>query len=124
MPAVILWLFTANYMGLVFYLSSQSHLPLPPIHGTDKIIHATVYFILAILLYFSFFKSGLRKYLLLISVIFAVIYGISDEFHQFYVPGRDASIGDLIADSFGALIGSFIAARLSRRGVFSHLSTD
>ena len=114
--AVIFWLFTISYMGLIFYLSSKS-LPLPPlVHGTDKIIHASVYFLLAVLLYFSFLKSGLRKRLLMISAVFAVIYGISDELHQYYVPGRIASIGDAIADSLGALIGSFLAARLSSRG--------
>ena len=112
--AVIFWLFTISYMGLIFYLSSKS-LALPKmLSDTDKIIHAIVYFILAVLLYFSFFKSGLRKYLLLITVIFTVIYGISDELHQYFVPGRIASIGDVIADSFGAILGSFLAARLSR----------
>jgi len=115
LPAVILWFFTTSYMALVFYFSSQSHLPLRLIHGTDKIIHAFAYFILAILLFFSFLKSGLRKYLLLISVLFAVVYGVSDELHQYYVLGRDASLGDIIADSFGALLGSFLAARLSCR---------
>lgn len=114
LTAVILWIFTISYMGLIFYLSSQSQLLPPLIHGTDKIIHTIVYFILAILLYFSFLKSGFRKYLLLLSVVFAVIYGVSDELHQCYVPGRIASIGDVIADSLGALIGSLLAAKLNR----------
>lgn len=114
--AVILWLVTIGYMCLIFYLSLKS-LTLPKmLRNTDKIIHAFVYFILAILLYFSFYKSGLRKYLLPISLIFAVTYGISDELHQYYVPGRIASIGDVIADSIGALIGSILAAKLSVRG--------
>ena len=112
--AVMLWLITIGYMGLIFYLSSQSQLLPPLMHGTDKIIHTIVYFILAILLYFSLFKSGVRQYLLAISLLLAVIYGISDEIHQYYVPGRIASIGDVVADSLGALIGSFLAARLSR----------
>ncbi|MEW6714012.1 MAG: VanZ family protein [Nitrospirota bacterium] len=112
--AVILWFITIGYMGLIFYLSSQSQLLPPLIHGTDKIIHTIVYFMLAILLYFSFLKSGLRKHILLISLVFAVIYGVSDEIHQYYVPGRIASIGDVVADSLGALIGSFLAAKLNR----------
>jgi len=102
-------------MGLIFYLSSKSLLLPKMLHDTDKIIHASVYFILAVLIYLSFLKSGLRKYLILISFIFTVIYGISDEFHQSFVQGRDASIGDVAADSFGAILGSFLAARLSRR---------
>ena len=116
LPALTCWFFTISYMGLVFYLSSKS-LPLPKmLSNADKIIHAFVYFILAVLLYFSFLKSGLRKYLLLITMIIAISYGVSDELHQYYVPGRVASIGDVIADSFGALLGSFLAAKLSSRG--------
>jgi VanZ family protein len=115
-PAVVIfWLFTISYMGLIFYLSSKTLLLPKMLRNTDKIIHAFVYFILAVLLYFSFLKSGVRRYLFLVSLVFAVIYGIGDEVHQYYVPGRIASIGDVIADSFGALLGSFLAARLSSR---------
>ena len=78
LTAVILWFFTISYMGLIFYLSSRSHLLPPLLHGTDKIIHTFVYLILAILLYFSFLKSGLRKRLLMNSVVFAGISGSSD----------------------------------------------
>lgn len=115
LPALTCWFFTISYMGLIFYLSSKSLLLPKMLSDTDKIIHAFVYFILAVLLYFSFLKSGLRKYLLLITMIIAVSYGVSDELHQYYVPGRVASIGDVIADSFGALLGSFVAARVSSK---------
>lgn len=113
--AAILWLITIGYMGLIFYLSSKPIMLPMMLRNTDKVIHAFVYFILAILLYLSFFNSGLRKHILLISLAFAVTYGVSDEIHQYYVPGRIASIGDVIADSIGALLGSFLAARMSRR---------
>ena len=112
--AVILWLITISYMGLIFYLSSKPIMLPKMLRNTDKIIHAIVYFILALLFYFSLLKSGLRKSLLAISLLLAISYGISDEIHQYYVPGRIASIGDVIADSFGALIGSLLAARVSR----------
>ena len=108
--AVICWFLTIGYMILVFYFSSQNFpfiLNLPP--DSDKAIHFLIYAILAFLFYRSFKKSGVRKYILILSFVFATIYGISDEFHQSYVPGRVASIGDIFADSFGALVGTYLA---------------
>ena len=40
------------------------------------------------------------------SAIIGTLYGLSDELHQSFVPGRDASIEDAAADAFGALLGS------------------
>ncbi|TAN62501.1 VanZ family protein, partial [bacterium] len=38
--------------------------------------------------------------------IIAVIYAASDEFHQSFIPGRNADALDWMADSFGAALGS------------------
>ena len=40
------------------------------------------------------------------SVCFVVFYGMTDEFHQMFVPGRTSSIDDLFADTIGAFIGA------------------
>jgi VanZ family protein len=116
--AIIYWFFTIGYMGLIFYSSSiaGNELPLLP-HGFDKIIHISIYAILAFLSYISFRKSGLNKYVLLLSFFFATLYGITNEFYQFYVPGRDASIGDIVANSCGALLGSYLASVISLRRI-------
>ena len=37
-----------------------------------------------------------------------VLYGVSDEFHQTFVPGRDGGLPDFLADSVGALIGFLV----------------
>jgi VanZ family protein len=36
-------------------------------------------------------------------VLFCIIYGISDEFHQSFIPGRFPNIWDVLADGLGAL---------------------
>lgn len=98
-------------MGLIFYSSSIESIHLPRISsGFDKVLHICIYTILAFLSYLSFKNSGVRKDVFLLSFIFATIYGIADEFHQFYVSGRDASLGDTVADSFGAFLGSYLAS--------------
>jgi VanZ family protein len=108
--AVIFWFLTIGYMSLIFYLSSQNfHLPELPANS-DKFIHAFIYFPLAFLFYLSLRNCGIKKYIFAIAFILAGFYGITDEFHQSFVPGRDASIGDAIADFTGALLGSLGAS--------------
>ena len=108
--AVFYWLLTLSYMGIIFYLSSQHNLHLPKLpRNFDKVVHMCAYIPLAYLFYLSLKKSGMNKYIFVLAVIFASIYGITDEFHQVIVPGRDASIGDLLADALGAFLGSLTA---------------
>ncbi len=109
--AVFYWLLTIGYMGLIFYLSSRHNIPLPKLpKNFDKVIHMCAYIPLAYLLYLSLKKSGVRKYVFVTALICTSIYGITDEFHQVLVPGRDASMGDVLADTLGAFLGSLVAS--------------
>ena len=110
--AVFLWLSTAGYMMLIFYLSSHTGISLPSFaKHFDKFVHMCAYVPLAFLIYLALEKSGLRRYVFAAAFIFASIYGITDEFHQSMVPGRDAAVGDALADTLGSLLGS-VGARL------------
>jgi VanZ family protein len=112
-PVVLYWLLTLSYMALIFYLSSLHNIPLPKLpRNFDKVIHICAYIPLAYLFYLSLKKSGINKYIFVLAVICASVYGITDELHQVIVPGRDASAGDLLADAIGAFLGSF-AARIT-----------
>lgn len=44
-----------------------------------------------------------------ISLLFCVIYAITDEFHQFFIQGRSAEIRDVLIDSSGAFVGILVA---------------
>lgn len=106
--ALIFWFLTIGYMGIIFMISSLSWNELPVIpKNFDKIFHICAYVLLAFLLYLSLNRSGIKKYVFAVSFLFAIIYGISDEIHQYFVPGRYADVSDVFADSFGALLGSF-----------------
>ena len=48
-------------------------------------------------------------------VLATVLYGLSDELHQAVVPGRDASVPDLLFDAVGALIGASLPVVRWRR---------
>ncbi len=98
-------------MGIIFYLSSQSHINLPRMpRNFDKVIHMVAYIPLAYLFYLSLKRSGATKYVFALALISASVYGMTDELHQFLVPGRDASVGDVIADAIGAFLGSLGAS--------------
>ncbi|HOQ49569.1 MAG TPA: VanZ family protein, partial [Candidatus Kapabacteria bacterium] len=69
----------------------------------DKLLHLVAYFFYSLLLmlfFISNFNFNKRK-VLLITFVFATLYAISDEFHQSFVPGRDASVYDLLANILG-----------------------
>lgn len=106
----MLWLSTAGYMGLIFFLSSQEKFGFTLPANSDKIIHTLAYMPLGFLFYMSLRASGAKNYLLAAASLLACTYGISDEIHQLFVPGRYASLGDVFADAVGALTGSLIGS--------------
>ena len=98
--------FLVLYCSFIFWLSSKPSLPMPMFFShQDKIHHMGAYFIMGILAW-RFFNGLFSKptVVILVSLGFCSFYGISDEWHQSYVPGRDADILDWLADTLGALI--------------------
>jgi VanZ family protein len=109
-------------IGGIWFLSSQSTLPVPKgILGFDKLQHLLAYLVLAASFVFWFSPAQrrecrLRTFLLLVFV--SSLYGVIDEVHQFYVPGRDCNVWDWIADTLGASMGAgagLLADRLTLR---------
>lgn len=75
-------------------------------------MHATTYFILAWLCARCFrHLARLRSTLPLGCVVFSSLYGLSDEIHQAFVPGRSPEWGDWLADTAGALIYAWFMHR-------------
>ncbi len=73
-----------------------------------KLMHASVYFILTLLLMNAFYQSGIRgKKIFIYSIIICFLYACSDEFHQSFVE-RTASFLDVIIDTIGGLLSIFL----------------
>ncbi|WP_404454364.1 VanZ family protein [Oceanobacillus kapialis] len=68
--------------------------------------HVTVFLVLCSFFYIALRKSGLlvRNKAMILSLILTVIYAISDEVHQGFTPNRTPYAGDVLLDSFGALL--------------------
>ncbi|MBR0085765.1 MAG: VanZ family protein [Lachnospiraceae bacterium] len=60
------------------------------------------------------FKTGLRR-IGLISWITGTAYAVSDEIHQYFVPGRSCEIKDMIIDAAGVFIGVLIICLVTKR---------
>ncbi len=79
---------------------------------SDKIIHLVIYFILFFAFYYSLSNQDkfilLKKYSLIASLLFTAFYGATDEFHQYFVVGRECDFGDWVADFIGGLFGLIV----------------
>lgn len=89
--------------------ASELHLPI------RKLAHMSEYACLAITAMWAF--MGVKKRYIFVFV-FCVVYAITDEIHQLYVPGRAGSPVDVMIDTVGVAIGLlvyWVAVRLRRK---------
>jgi VanZ family protein len=116
-----LWAPVVLYMGLIFYASAQPDVPVPPELG-DKPTHSIAYTMLGVL-FGRALAGGLGVRInistALLGIVLTIAYGVTDEFHQMFVPGRYADTKDLAADAIGAVLGAIVCwlcgiIRLSR----------
>lgn len=117
MPYVVLWGPVALHMAAIFMASSAvDPAPLPG-RFLDKVIHLGIYAVLGALAARAF-AGGLRHVTpraAALAILFATLYGISDEWHQSFVPGRTPDALDVLADSAGAAIGALALLAMRRR---------
>lgn len=128
------WLPVVIWMGLIFYLSHQPaeqsselssgfmdillHIlfaifpadgDFPYLHFfIRKAAHFFAYFLLGVFVIYAVRRSV--KQLLrstYITLIICILYAISDEVHQLFIPGRSGEIRDVMIDSLGAICGLF-----------------
>jgi VanZ family protein len=103
------------YIPLIVYwiaLLIATSLPtdnLPSIAISDKFKHFGAFFGLSILLALTLHYQNkfllLKKYFLAAALIITSLYGILDEIHQSFIPGRYDEFLDWVADSLGAIAG-------------------
>jgi VanZ family protein len=81
----------------------------------DKVVHFALYAVLAFLLARHGFGIAGRWTATALAVIVASAFGVVDEWHQQYIPGRSTEYADWQADTLGAAVGSLAYGFLSRR---------
>ena len=106
------WLPPLSWAALLFVASATTFppgLPLGPVEHlphADKVLHAGLYAVLALLL-----RRALRDeqrwagwQAALGALALASLYGVTDEFHQWFTPGRTMDFWDWTADTLGAAV--------------------
>jgi len=106
------WLPAALYMLLIWWLSSRSlNISIDSFPFRDKGVHAAEYGVLGVLLAHALagtFASRSRAVLWWWAAGLTVLFGMTDEIHQAFVPGRSSDILDVVADAVGAVAGASV----------------
>ena len=92
------------YMLIIFGLSSRSGDQVGIPEPWDKLVHASAYGVLAFLWY-----RAIRSRWMAWTI--TALYGLSDEIHQGFVPGRARDIEDWLADMVGAAVVVWLIRR-------------
>lgn len=105
-------------MGIIFFLSHQpgDSIDLPDFPDIDKLLHSLVYGTLALATLYAVPGRVIMRFPLRTSVLvvlFCLFYGLSDEWHQSFIPGRFPSGWDIAADTLGAVVVVFLWVKWS-----------
>jgi VanZ family protein len=110
------WIFVILISIIIFYVSS---LVLEPgkttFYWKPIAYHFYAFFFLSVFLLISLTK-GKNKKLIFLAIILAILYAISDELHQVFVPGRFFALSDILTDSAGILFAALIYLGLRFKG--------
>lgn len=103
----IIWLMPALVLTVIMFVLSNIRYPVLPdlnLSFTDKIAHFIEYFFytIAVIIGFDSFDLQKRK-LIKYTILWTAFWGISDEVHQYFVPGRDCNLYDWFADLAGII---------------------
>jgi VanZ family protein len=81
-------------------------------HIIRKCAHFTEYFIFSLLILRGIRagEKGMRLRWALITILIVAGYASLDEYHQSFVPGRTAAVGDVLIDTSGGAIAQIVAA--------------
>ncbi|MGB2895143.1 MAG: VanZ family protein [Anaerolineales bacterium] len=114
LPLFVRWVPSFVIMGAIFFFSSLPASRVPSFGEWDLLIkkagHASGYALLGLAYFFALpprLSSGFRWVL---AMVMAILFALSDEFHQSFVQDRNSSIIDVGIDAIGAAIALAIAA--------------
>ncbi|GAB4142252.1 MAG: hypothetical protein Fur0015_11470 [Ignavibacteriales bacterium] len=108
-PTVVYWM-------ILIVATSIPAEEMPKLGVSDKLEHFGAYFVLAILFSLTLFLQEknklLKKNFNIYSIGILLFYGLFDEVHQFFIPGRFFDWNDLLANLVGIVFGVYLVRKL------------
>jgi len=110
---IVTWSPSIVWSAVIFYTSTLpgSSFRLPPFRFVDKLIHMCVFGLLSLLVLRGGLRAENRIKAFYFGIIYSILYGLADEIHQFFIPGRFVDPFDFLANVVGILIGALIFTR-------------
>ncbi|MFC1813449.1 VanZ family protein [Thermodesulfobacteriota bacterium] len=98
---------------LLIFIQSSYPAPeqIPDWSYFDKFLHVVCYALLGVLFLRAFQTTRIKqnvKLVITLSILCSSLYGMSDEFHQYFVPYRYADVRDVLADILGSVCGVYV----------------
>ena len=111
-----MWWPVIAYMAMLFGLSSLSTIPSPPGDLSFYDVHLIAYAGLSLLTVRALANARLHHVtwrVVVAAIAISTAYGVSDEYHQLFVPGRTFELLDIAADAIGSVVGASAAGAWS-----------
>lgn len=119
MKRIRFWIPAVAWMIVIFLFSTRESVQVSPEHVVNfvffKTLHVLEYAILFVLYYRALknsFSTRTSISVFLAAFLFTILYAITDEVHQTFIPTREGKPRDVIIDAIGASLAWFTIARL------------
>ncbi len=121
---IFFWIILIIYSLVIFVFSSRPEVRVEQFfYGQDKVIHFLTYGIHAFLCLAALSDKILilKLFHYFLALAFSVLYGMFNEIYQYFIPEREFSFGDILANSLGIitfLILVYIFQNKKRKKIF------
>ena len=118
------WVPAVLMMAIIFFASATPGSELPKFGGWDFLAkkggHMLGYALLALAYLYALGGNRRSPSRLFFSLVLAILYACSDEWHQRFTPGRTPSVVDVFIDTAGAAVGLTVSSLVRRRPMLSN----
>ena len=104
------WVWPFGLAAMIVVASGRSQVAAPELMNFDKVAHFGLFGLLATLVA----RNGWPARRAWVPVLLVSLFGLTDEWHQSFTPGRSVEVADWVADTMGAMVAVVLYVRWVR----------